>query len=93
MAGEMMRSRIEIERSFFDMMNLFFQCPDYDTHLGTLNAYTFIFTHRRMEVIKKYHLMLHLSISPHLFHPYLTQGRHLVKEAERERLEGRSKLR
>ena len=46
-----------------------------------------------MEVIKKYHLMLHLSISPHLFHPYLTQGRHLVKEAERERLEWRSKLR
>jgi hypothetical protein len=38
MAGEMRRSRIEIERSLLDIINFFSQCPDYNTHLGTFNA-------------------------------------------------------
>jgi len=48
-----------------------------------------------MEVIQKYHLILHLSIYPHLFphRPASRRGRDLVKEAERGRLEWRFELR
>ena len=43
MVKERMRSRIEIALSLIDMMNLFFQRPDDDTHFGTLNAKAFYF--------------------------------------------------
>ena len=70
MVGETTSKRIEIERSFFDIVNFFFLCLNDNAQFTKFDVQPsyflfflkFLLTYPLTKTTKKYHLFIHLSI-------------------------------